>query len=198
MLVENLLQFPTRPGEPLVWGGHWRYHLLSHTSLMAVSFGLAGVAMLVTKGTTGGSLKGLKVLGFALGSFLALTILFVPSRDSFVDAVFVGHQTREAFTHLFVTIPMAWGVCLLLARPDWNRPVDGPVPVAAAWLTGIGGVFVGLFLLVASLAKSAVSQGQSESVAVLVFPHFFEHVFSYLVATLTAALVFVWGRQKPV
>jgi hypothetical protein len=58
-------------------------------------------------------------------------------------------------------------------------------------------VIVGLFLGGASIATSAASQGQSDNVAVLVFPHFFEHSFSYLVSTLAAALVFEWWGSRP-
>ena len=50
MLEENLLQFPTRPGAPREWGGHWRYHLLSHVTLMSVSLGLAAVLVLWDRG----------------------------------------------------------------------------------------------------------------------------------------------------
>ena len=63
-------------------------------------------------------------------------------------------------------------------------------------LATVAFALIGLYLTVASLAGSAISQGQSESLVILVFPHFFEHVFSYLVVTLTAALVFqMSGRE---
>ncbi|MDH3266872.1 MAG: hypothetical protein OEM25_07905, partial [Gammaproteobacteria bacterium] len=39
MLLNNLLQMHTRPGEPLQWGAHWRYHLLSRFTLMLFSVG---------------------------------------------------------------------------------------------------------------------------------------------------------------
>jgi len=54
---------------------------------------------------------------------------------------------------------------------------------------------VGLYLVIGSLVTSAASQGQSESLAVLIFPHFFEHTFSYVMTTLSAALVFEWVRR---
>jgi hypothetical protein len=195
MLYENLLQFPTRPGEPLVWGGHWRYHLLSHLTLMLVSFGLAGL-LLLAAGRSKGNRTGLSLFAALLAVFIALTVLFVPSAESFTDPVFLGHQAREVFTHSVVTIPIAWSVCLLLARSTWNTPGVGTAPVAASLLAGGIGAIVGLFVLLGSLATSAASQGQSESLAVLIFPHFFEHTFSYVVATLSAALVFEWGRTS--
>ena len=195
MLYDNLLQFPTRPGAPLVWGSHWRYHLLSHLTLMLASFGLAGPVMLAGGRSKAGNPKGLTVFGAALVTFLVLTVLFVPGADSFRDPILLGHQVREAFTHALVTVPMAWSVCLLLARGEWKTEAIGTVPVAASWLTGVAGVIAGLFLLVGALATSAVSHGQSQSLAVLIFPHFFEHAFSYVVATLSAGLVFEWGRR---
>jgi len=39
-LWDNLLQMHTRPGEPLSFGSHWRYHFLSRLMLMLVSFGM--------------------------------------------------------------------------------------------------------------------------------------------------------------
>lgn len=195
MLYENVLQFPTRPGEPLVWGGHWRYHLLSHLTLMLVSFGLAG-PLILADGRSKGNPTGLSLFAAFFAVFLAFTVLFVPSAESFTDPVFLGHQAREVLTHSVVTIPIAWSVCLLLARSAWNTPGTGAAPVAASLVAGGIGATVGLFVLVGSLATSAASQGQSESLAVLIFPHFFEHAFSYVVATLAAGVVFQWWWQR--
>ena len=189
MLYENLFQFPTRPGEPLVWGGHWRYHLLSHLGLMLCSFGLAGAVMLGA-GRSRGYRSGLRVFWVTLGVFLVLTILFVPKAESFTDPVFLGHQAREAFTHALVTVPMAFAACLLLGREHWRTARPGTVQVAVAWAIGAVGAAFGVFLVAGALATSAASQGQSDSLAVLIFPHFFEHTFSYVVATFAACLVF--------
>ena len=38
-LRDNLLQYPTREGAPLVWGAHWRYHLLERGPLMLLALG---------------------------------------------------------------------------------------------------------------------------------------------------------------
>ena len=195
MLYENLLQYPTRPGAPLNWGGHWRYHLLSHVTLMMCSFGLAVLVLLVTGRRTGNA-AGLRTFVWAAGAFLVLAILFVPGSDSFRDAVFLGHQAREVATHAIVTVPLAWSVCLLLGRDTWNDRSAGTAGLMWPLLAGGLGVVVGVYLLVAALATSAASQGQSESLAVLIFPHFFEHMFSYIVTTLSAALTFEWVRQS--
>lgn len=196
MLAENLLQMPTRPGEPLVWGGHWRYHLLSQSCLLLLSFGVAAPLLLLS-GRRKGHRQGLVIVGVALTLFGALTLIFVPSMESVRDPVFLGHQAREVFTHAVVTIPLAWGVCIALARQRWRTADSGSVSLAPSFASGAIGVIVGLFLGGASIATSAASQGQSDNVAVLVFPHFFEHSFSYLVSTLAAALVFEWWGSRP-
>jgi hypothetical protein len=196
MLYENLLQFPTRPGEPLVWGGHWRYHFLSHLTLMLLSFGVAGPAMIAGGRSKRGNRSGLAAFGGALGSFLLLAALFVPKGDSFSDPVFLGHQAREVFTHALVTLPLAWSACMLLVRRGWYDQREGTVSVAASFGAGVAGLAFGMFLVVRSLMTSAASQGQSESLTVLIFPHFFEHAFSYVVATLAAGLVFEAGMTR--
>jgi hypothetical protein len=55
---------------------------------------------------------------------------------------------------------------------------------------GAGGLLLAVYLLVGALGTSAVSQGQTKSLSLLIFPHFFEHVFSYLVVPLVAGLVY--------
>jgi hypothetical protein len=192
MLAENLLQFPTRPGAPREWGGHWRYHLLSHVMLMSVSLGLAAVLVLWDKGRNGkGHRAGARTFGITAAGFAGLTAIFAPNLDPFVDPVFIGHQVRESLTHAAVTVPVAWGTCLMLSKSRRAIRDDGTVPLRGALLTGGAGVLVGLFLLISGLVRSAASQGQSQSLVVLLFPHFFEHSFSYVVAGLTAGLVYV-------
>jgi hypothetical protein len=196
MLFENILQYPTRPGEPLVWGGHWRYHFLSHVTLMLSSFGLAAPVLLLT-GRSRGYRTGLNVFAGAASAFALLALVFIPGSDSFRDAVFIGHQAREVATHAIVTVPMAWSLCLHLGRDTWGERVPGTSSIGVSLAAAAAGAIVGIYLLIAALATSAASQGQSESIAVLIFPHFFEHTFSYVVTTLCAALVFDWVRGRP-
>ncbi|MGH9387705.1 MAG: hypothetical protein ACRD2N_25900 [Vicinamibacterales bacterium] len=191
LLFVNLFQFPTRPGDPLQWGGHWRYHLLSHVMLMSVSFGVAGLVIPLTRGPSGrGSKLGLWIVGAGFAAFFGLTILFSLNLDPFVNAVFLGHQLREAFTHSLVSIPAAWGMCLLLARNAWGATSRQTVSVRTAQFVGAFGVVVGLFLAISGFAKSVASQGQSESLVVLLFPHFFEHTLSYFIVGTVAGLVY--------
>lgn len=195
MLIDNVLQMHTRPGEPLNWGSHWRYHFLSHVTLMLVSFGLAGLVVLISKGNTGtGDRVGLSMFSSALGVFAGLTIVFTPDLKPFTDPVFLGHQVREVFTYILVAVPLAWGVCLFLGRDDTDVCADGTISIHGSLVAGIIGVFVGLFLLISALDKSAASQGQTHSLVLLIFPHFFEHSFSYLVVALVAGASYESAR----
>jgi hypothetical protein len=197
MFLDNLFQMPTRPGEPLFWGAHWGYHLLSQATLMLVSFGLAAPVVRVTRGPTGaGNRAGLRIFKIALTLFTALAVVFLPSLDPFRDPVYIGHQAREVFTHVLVTIPLAWGFGLLLARRHWSREGEGTIPLYKPVVAGIMSVLIGIYLCIGVLATSAVSQGQTQSLVILVFPHFFEHTFSYLVATLMAGLVVVSAMAR--
>jgi len=191
-LMHNLLQMHTRPGAELVWGAHWRYHLLSRLSLMLVSLGFAGLLILVEKNSHGkGDKSGLTSFAVILIVYATISLVFMPDSDPFMDPVFLGHQIRELFTHALVTLPISWGVCMLLAR-------DEPAPVESTRQTGIGiplfaglsGSVIGIYILVAALSKSAASHGQAESFSMLLFPHFFEHSFTYLVVPAIAVICF--------
>ena len=195
LLWDNLLQMYTRPGQPLDYGSHWRYHLLSRLLLMLVSFGLAGLLVLGLRGKQGtGDPGGQRVFLGALGLFFALTLVFAPDIDPFVDPVFLGHQVREVFTHMLVTVPFTWWVCLALSG-NYGQGTNN-VSISLRWplVAGIGGVLIGLYLLTGALLTSAVSQGQTDSVVQLIAPHFFEHSFSYVVVPLVAGLVYEWKR----
>ena len=41
-ILDDLAQYPTRDGAPLVWGAHWRYHFVERIADIAVAFALAG------------------------------------------------------------------------------------------------------------------------------------------------------------
>ena len=193
-LSDNLLQLHTRPGTPLEWGAHWRYHLLSRALLMLFSLGLAGMVVLIIGGKAGGGSKaGLFIFLTALGLFVALTIAFVPTLEPFLEPVYLGHQIREVFTHALVTIPAAWGVCLILARERLEPSLDDWISAKWAVVAGIGGLLIGVFLLIAGLTSSAASHGQTQSMVLLLFPHFFEHSFTYIVVPLVAGLIYESG-----
>ena len=192
MLLNNLLQMHTRPGEPLQWGAHWRYHLLSRFSLMLFSVGFAGLLLLVLKGRTGGAdAKALSLFGLTLALFSVISIIFAPDLAPFRDPVFLGHQVREVATHLPVTIPAAWWLCLRLAGTEASFATKKAGSVRWPLLMGLVGAATGLYLLISALGASAASQGQTDSWILLLFPHFFEHMFSYFLVPCIAGLTYV-------
>lgn len=199
-VIENLLQNHTRPGAPLVWGSHWRYHLLERGPLIAVSLGIAAVVR-AGLNPAGGSLdrRGVAVVLAMIAGYLALTVLFTPSLADlalpFRDPQYLGHAAREIMTHAIVTLPIGWGGCILLCRP--HLPLSGVNPPrawtggllqGAPWILGAGLIWI--YVLVASLQSDAASHGQSADWTILIFPHFFEHGFTYLVVPLTAAVTY--------
>ncbi len=88
-----LFQFHTRDDEPMVYGSHWRYHLISQTALMLIplAFVRRRNPILITTWSV----------------FAALTIALGIDSSSFIDPRYLGHQARELFTHTLVTIPLA-------------------------------------------------------------------------------------------
>ena len=191
LLWDNLLQMHTRPGEALQFGSHWRYHFLSRLMLIMVSFGLAGLVVLGLQGRQGtGGKTGQMVFIGTLVVFFILSLVFNPDFDPFLNAAFLGHQVREVFTHMLVTVPLGWWVCLGLSRGNRRESEKGTVPVGWPLAAGAGGFLAGLYLLIGALCTSAASMGQTDSMVLLIGPHFFEHFFSYLVVPLVAGLVY--------
>jgi hypothetical protein len=190
-LLNNLLQMHTRPGATLAWGAHWRYHSLSSAMLMLVSFGLAGVLIRGLRGREGtGSRTGQSIFAASLVVFAILTLVFVPDLDPFRDAIFLGHQVREAFTHLLVTTPMAWAACIGTVRDEPAISRFRGVSIRWSIVSGMGGVLIGVYLLAAGLLTSAASQGQTADLTMLLCPHFFEHTFTFAIVPVIAALVY--------
>ena len=66
----------------------------------------------------------------------------------------------------------------------------GTIPVFWPLIAGLVGSLTGLYLLVAALATSAATRGQTQNAILLICPHFFEHAFSYLVVALVAGLTY--------
>lgn len=207
VLVDNLLQKHTRSGAPLVWGSHWRYHLLERIALILVAIGFAGVAAVFTGGGRG--TRGLTVAAGAIGMYGALTIVFSNGLSAlgepFYDPQYLGHQARELFTHALVTVPAGWGGCLLLAQPRTGRTETSRMEperaspsavVAATLVAGTLGILLGGYVCVAALRADAVSHGQTPDLAMLIFPHFFEHSFTYLVVPTVARLAYEVAARR--
>ena len=203
-LRENLLQYHTRPLAPLEWGSHWRYHLLSRLALVLVAIGIAGFLRFFMSGEADRPARqGLRIFGFALAAYGILTALFWNGFSTFLlpflDPVYLGHQAREFFTHILATLPIAWGICTAVVSPmvalSPNRDARlfaWPVTVTA----GLLGIILGLYVCVGALLKDSASQGQTDNLAMLLFPHFFEHVQTYFVVTAVALLVYRVNSRK--
>ena len=195
-LGENLAQLHTRPGAPLKWGAHFRYHFLSRLGIVVIAWWVPGVLQWLTGEKLGN--KRPKAFGSALGLFAAFTILYVPSLEPFVHPHFLGHQAREALTHALVTFPLCVGIALLLADRDPVSTRPGPkgrppaayigaaalAAVLVAW-TGLGAVLTG-----------ASEERQTDSVVGILFVHFFEHGLGYVFAPCFAGWLFSFGRTR--
>jgi hypothetical protein len=137
------------------------------------------------------------VVGGSLVAYAAFTVIFSNGLRAFilpvVDPVYLGHQAREFATHVLATLPIAWGVGLLVVRPAWAPRADGDARILAWPLTvasGATGVVLGLYICLAALSKDSASQGQTDDLAMLIFPHFFEHIQTYVVVTVLALFVY--------
>ncbi len=82
-VAQNLAQMHTRPGAPLAWGAHWRYHVLERLALLAASFALFG--LLAEKENQGTPRAPRLYLG-SLAGFVLLTVLFGLTPEPFTDA----------------------------------------------------------------------------------------------------------------
>ena len=197
-LRNNLLQYHTRPFAPLEWGSHWRYHLLSRLALILGAMGIAGFLRLwIGSEVNQPARQGLVIFGAALVVYALFTVVFSNGLNGFLlplfDPVYLGHQAREVFTHVLATLPIAWGVCMAVVGPRlaWSpdshaRLFAWPVTTAA----GASGAILGLYVCVGALLHDSASHGQTDDLAMLLFPHFFEHVQTYVVVTAVALLVY--------
>lgn len=193
-LADNLLQKHTRPGAPLEWGAHWRYHLLSALALYLLSFGAAGLMRAADgAGSAAAAARGARLIRGALIAFAALTLLFAHSpaglAKPFTDAIYIGHQARELFTAVLATLPIAWGAGLLLAG-DRLAAAEADARGGRLWIGAIAlGVLLGLYVCGGAVLMDAASSGQTDDIVMLIAPHFFEHAQTYAVVTLAALAV---------
>ncbi|MCL6481860.1 MAG: hypothetical protein K6U02_09040 [Firmicutes bacterium] len=188
-VAQNLAQMPTRPGAPLDWGAHWRYHVLERLALLAAAFALFG--LLAEKGQQGNS-KALRQYLGSLAGFVLLTVLFGLTPEPFADARYLGHQARELFTHGLVTLPLAVGACLKLTGevlvPSARRKT------ARMRAVGLAGAVAGLlaaFLILGALRTGAAQQAQTQEHYRLIAAHVFEHTLGYLLVTAVSVCCYL-------
>ena len=193
-VLDNLSQSHTRAGAPLVWGAHWRYHFLDRLALVLAAFSASGIVWTWRGRPLPGHVPGrLRLYGAAILLFAAATIAFGLTAEPFTVPAFLGHQLRELFTHGLVTLPLALGVCLELAR-RFSLPSGSSVGERTYWsigLTGVASVLVAAFLLVASLRADAQAHGQASGLAALLLPHFGEHALGYVFVPSLAGLLYL-------
>ena len=191
-----LMQYHTRPGAPLTFGSHWRYHLLSTATLILWAMLLATcAAMLRAQGPAGsGRLLSIVWVAFALASlFLGI------NADPFRDPRYLGHQARETFAHALVTIPLAVGSCLAVA----DRRVAGgggfrrQLRPVAAWIA-VAVAILGAYQVAGALLGGSQRHAQSGEWTSLVCAHFFEHSLGYVVAAAHAAWFFLLAGGDPI
>ncbi len=196
-ILDNLSQLHTRAGAPLVWGAHWRYHLIERIAQILLAFCATGLTWLLDGRPDTRPAQGRMLLfGAALAVFAGFTLLFRPTMEPFTEPTFLGHQIRELFTHTLVTLPLALGLCLELAREfsrGTARSNESTWPIFAA---GAVSVLCGAFLLVASVVNKAQEHGQTTGLAALIFPHFFEHSLGYVLVPALAGLLYLWPTNK--
>ena len=192
-ILDNLAQYPTRPGAPFVWGAHWRYHLIERFAEVLLAFFVAGLLWLrdgrpAARGERTGSLY-----ATALAAFVVATIAFGWSTQPFRDPVYLGHQLREIVTHTLVTLPLGLGVAFVLAR-RLSQPGPQGRPALPAWpiyAAGAAAAVCGAYVLIGSVLLKAQTYGQKKRLAELLFPHFFEHSLGYLFVCALAGWLYL-------
>jgi len=174
-----LFQFHTRDDEPMVYGSHWHYHFLSQAALMLLPL----IFVLIRYN---------RVLVAAWTLFAALTIVFGISSESFLNPRYLGHQTRELFTHTLVTIPLA--TAWIVGRTP--RSAAGPQPgFKLNWKPFLIFLLLSTYLAGGVLLTGARHQAQSADWTAVICAHFFEHTFSYLVVPAHAQLFYLLGAR---
>jgi hypothetical protein len=185
--AKNLAQMFTRPGLELSWGAHWRYHLLAQAALMLAALALAGLhrawreRRFVPLGDT-------SLYRAALFLFLVLTLVFRPTLEPFLDALFLGHQARELATHALITLPLAMAISLWVVERRGERLAWGPgSSYKAVRGAALLALLLAAWLAAGVLVTGAAGEAQSSSLVALLAGHVFEHSFGYAITTLTAA-----------
>jgi hypothetical protein len=181
-----LLQYHTRDGEGLVFGSHWRYHLLSQASLM-----LLALALCVWGAAGGGKAPRTSLFWISSVTFVALTAIFGWSAAPFRDARYLGHEVRETVTHALVTVPLAVGLCLRMAGGGAGQRTKWRGQCALS-----GFVLLAVYQATGAVVAGSRSQAQSSDLVSVLFVHFFEHVLSYVVVAAHATLFYAMASRS--
>jgi hypothetical protein len=179
-----LFQFHTRDNEPMVYGSHWHYHLLSQAALMLLPL----IFVLI---------KYNRVLVTAWAVFAALTIVFGISSHSFIDPRYLGHQARELFTHTLVTVPLAIATVLTWRTQSCVPRSHSCERLELNWKPALAFLTISTYLAAGVLLTGARHHAQSADWTAVICAHFFEHFFSYLIVPTHALLFYRLGARQP-
>jgi hypothetical protein len=192
-ILDNLAQYPTRPGAAFAWGAHWRYHLIERFTEVALAFCVAGLVWL-RDGRPASASRGATLYVVALAAFVVATAIFGVTALPFRDPVYLGHQLRELVTHTLVTLPLALGACFVLARRfSYSEATRrSSVPAWPIFVAGAVAVACGGYVLIGAVLLKAQAYGQKKALAELIFPHFFEHSLGYVFVSALAGFAYLW------
>ena len=191
--AHEVLQAYVRDEEAPFPGAHWRYHLLSTLAYVGAAVGVAAVLQRALDGGFHPPRPRPRVrwLGGTLAAVAVLTALWGLTREPFLDPRHLGHEAREAVTHILVTLPLSFALLVALGRP---RPGTGQepgerTPCRDVWVAaGAGSVILG-YLAVGTLVTGAVQAARpGVALSSLVGAHVYEHALDgLLVLLLTTA-----------
>ncbi len=168
-------------------GVHFRFHLWSDLALGAIFFG-AGRWLAPADRSRGAG-------GLVLAVCLFLCMLLRWGADGAWSPRFAGHQAREIFTHVLVTLPLLAGFAWQVGRavaPDFRRP--------AAWLAwgAGGGLCVAIGVRVISVDIMSFAADPTRSAALSLAAHHFEHLLDLvLLVGMTAVGTIATKAPKP-
>jgi hypothetical protein len=193
---QELLQSYLRDDTVPAAGIHWSYHLLSTVAYVAAAIVLAAILQRLIARTFDVRRPAIRArsVGAVVAVVGALTLLCGLTIAPFSDGRFLGHQAREAATHLALTLPLSFAVLLTVGRwcsgPVAARRGNGGVPgrdvVIAAAVVALTLAYLAIGTLVTG-AMHTTSPGLTLSS--LLGAHCYEHSLDYaLVVLLTAAL----------
>jgi hypothetical protein len=198
VVIEEFAQMHTRPDSPPAWGSHWDSHLLSRAALILAAIAVGGFHAALKGQSKPFSSVGTRVYAISVATFVLITIFLGPNLMPVLDPIHIGHQARELATHLFVTLPVSFGLGLLAIRYQAGQQNSGASSLSTAaipgvfWMGALGVIVIGAYLTVGFLLTEAHGLGQSNSLVALVLVHFFEHLLTYLFTPLWVIFLCAW------
>jgi hypothetical protein len=175
-------------------GVHWGYHFLSTIAYLAAAIVLAALLRALLDGHTGVPRSGAGARGRLAGvvaAMIGLSALCGLGASPFRDPRYLGHQAREAGTHLLVTLPLSFAVLLGGGSwsPDPSRDVARRPSRDVGAALAVGAVTLAYLALGSALGGAADTARPGARLSSLVGAHYYEHTFDYvLVLLLVTAL----------